>query len=122
LSFRNLSNYPSQQHYNYAKNNYIQSTTTTTSGLGSNYTSYTTDPLDSSSMSSLVSENKHQRTKFNQNQTLGTPSSFLESDLAPEEFLYIPDEGGNPRFISPQMIAMSELEQGKFVTFLKEKK
>lgn len=78
--------------------------------MGSNYT---LDPLDSSSMSSLVSENKHQRAKFNQNQTLGTPSSFLESDLAPEEYLYIPDEGGNPRFISPQMIAMSELEQGK---------
>jgi hypothetical protein len=108
-----LSNYPPQQQYNYGRNNYVQSTTTTTSGLGSNYTSYTTDPLDSSSMSSLVSENKHHRAKFNQNQNLGTPSSFLESDLAPEEFLYIPDEGGNPRFISPQLFAMSELEQGR---------
>lgn len=81
-------------------NNYMQSTTlTTTSGLGSNFTSYTTDPIDSSSMSSLVSENKLQRIKMNAN--IGTPSSFLESDLAPDEYLFIP-EGENPRFLSPQ--------------------
>jgi hypothetical protein len=90
-------------------NNYMQSTTlTTTSGLGSNYTSYTTDPIDSSSMSSLVSENKLQRLKMHQN--VGTSSSFLESDLTTDEYLFIP-EGENPRFISPPM--MASLESGE---------
>ena len=88
----------------------MQSTTlTTTSGLGSNFTSYTTDPMiDSSSISSLVSENKLLHAKMNPN--VGTSSSFLESDLATDEYLFIP-EGENPRFLSPQ--AMSSLESGK---------
>ena len=86
----------------------MQSTTlTTTSGLGSNFTSteYTPDPIDSSSMSSLVSENKLQRMKYNPN--MGTSSSFLESDLQPtEEYLYIPE---NP-LISPQQFYMTTYE------------
>ena len=83
-------------------NNYMQSTTlTTTSGLGSNFTSYTTDPIDSSSMSSLVNSKMH---------PVGTSSSFLESDLIADEYLFIP-EGENPRFISPPM--MSSLESGE---------
>lgn len=77
---------------------YLQSTTlTTTSGLGSNYTSYT-DPIDSS-LNSLVSDNK--KGKFNANAP-GTSSSFLESDMAlTDEYLYVP-EGEHPRFMSPQ--------------------
>lgn len=91
----------------------MQSTTlTTTSGLGSNFTSYTTDPMiDSSSMSSLVSENKLQRAKMN---PVGTSSSFLDSDLTTDEYLFIP-EGEHPRFLSPQ--AMSSLETGKLSIF-----
>ncbi|CAG9806107.1 unnamed protein product [Chironomus riparius] len=81
-------------------NNYMQSTTlTTTSGLGSNFTSYTTDPIDSSSMSSLANSKMHPN--------VGTSSSFIESDLIADEYLFIP-EGENPRFISPPM--MSSLE------------
>jgi hypothetical protein len=77
--------------------NYLQSTTlTTTSGLGSNYTSYTTDPIDSS-LNSLASDNKKEN--FN---PVAIPSSFLESDIANnDEYLYVP-EGEHPRFISPQ--------------------
>lgn len=84
----------------------MQSTTlTTTSGLGSNFTSYTTDPIDSS-MSSLVSENKLQRSKYNAN--IGTSSSFLESDLQPtEEYLYIPE---NPLMMSQQKLFMTSYE------------
>lgn len=80
-------------------NHYLQSTTlTTTSGLGSNYTSYTTDQNDSS-LSSLMSDNR--KPKFNP-AAAGTSSSFLESDLAPtDEYLYVP-EGEHPRFMSPQ--------------------
>ncbi|CRK92531.1 CLUMA_CG006068, isoform A [Clunio marinus] len=77
---------------------YLQSTTlTTTSGLGSNYTSYTTDPIDSS-LSSLMSDNR--KAKF----TPGTSSSFLESDLptTTDEYLFIPEGENQPRFISPQ--------------------
>lgn len=98
-----------QQQQPYMRNNYMQSTTlTTTSGLGSNFTSYTTDPIDSSSMSSLASENKLQRSKINPN--IGTSSSFLESDLAPDEYLFIPQEGERPQLISPRRIAMAEYE------------
>lgn len=75
----------------------------TSSGLGSNFTSYTTDPIDSSSISSLVSENKLQCSKANPH--IGTPSSFLESDLAPDEYLFIPEEEGErPQLISSQRI------------------
>ena len=75
---------------------YLQSTTlTTTSGLGSNYTSYTTDP----SLSSL----ENRKAKFNP-AAPGTSSSFLESDLPnTDEYLYVPDEE-NPRFMSPHMM------------------
>lgn len=79
--------------------NYLQSTTlTTTSGLGSNYTSYTTDPIDSS-LGSFVDDNKKPR--FIQ-VTAGTSSSFLESDLpTTDEYLYVP-EGEHSRFMTPQ--------------------
>lgn len=96
-----------QQQSNNIRNNFMQSTTlTTTSGLGSNFTSYTTDPIDSS-ISSLVSENKLQRSKYNAN--IGTPSSFLESDLQPtEEYLYIPE---NPLMLSPQKFFMTSYDE-----------
>lgn len=87
------------------RNNYMQSTS---SGLGSNYTSYTTDPIDSSSISSLTSEHKLQCAKVNTH--IGTSSSFLESDLAPDEYLYIQGEGHRPQLVSSQRIAMSEFE------------
>jgi hypothetical protein len=97
-------------------NNFMQSTTlTTTSGLGSNFTSYTTDPIDSSSMSSLVSENKMQRLKMNAN--VGTSSSFLESDMNTDEYIFIP-EGENPRFLSPQK--MSCYESGSLFHYISE--
>lgn len=81
----------------------------TSSGLGSNYTSYTTDPIDSSSISSLASENKLQCAKINRH--IGTSSSFLESDLPPDDYLYIPqEEGQRPQLISSQRIAMSEFD------------
>lgn len=76
---------------------YLQSTTlTATSGLGSNYTSYTTDPMIDFSMGSLADK----RAKFHQ-ANAGTSSSFLESDLpTTDEYLYVP-EGEHPRFMSP---------------------
>jgi hypothetical protein len=82
---------------------------TTTSGLGSNYTSYTTDPIDSS-LNSLEKKN------FNP-AAPGTSSSFLESDLpTTDEYLYVP-EGEHPRFMSPQRMNQNyyvgELEAGK---------
>ena len=75
---------------------YLQSTTlTTTSGLGSNYTSYTTDRIDSS-MNSLDKKSFHPTAP-------GTSSSFLESDIAiTDEYLYVPE--GEQRFISPQRV------------------
>jgi hypothetical protein len=81
------------------QNHHMQSTTT--SGLGSNFTSYTTERIDSSSMSSLFSENKLHRSKFQSN--VATSSSFLESDFTADEYLFIP-ESENPRFLSPQKI------------------
>jgi hypothetical protein len=73
---------------------------TTTSGLGSNYTSYTTDPIDAS-LNSLISDNK----KGNFNSTApGAPSLFLESDIAhTDEYLYVP-EVEMPRFMTPQKV------------------
>lgn len=85
----------------------MQSTTlTTTSGLGSNFTSYTTDPIDLS-ISSLASENKIQNNST-YNANIGTSSSFPESDLQPtEEYLYIPE---NPVLMSPQKFFMTNYE------------
>lgn len=83
------------------QNNYLQSTTlTTTSGLGaSNYTSYTNDPIDSS-LNSLGNDNK----QGNFNAVPGASSSFMESDSAlTDEYLYV-REGEHPRFMSPQKI------------------
>lgn len=94
------------QQSNNLRNNFMQSTTlTTTSGLGSHFTSYTTDPIDSS-MSSLASENKVQRSKYNAN--IATSSSFLEGDLQPtEEYLYLPE---NSLVMSPQRFFMTGYE------------
>lgn len=86
-----------QQQQNRAQNNQLQSTTlTTTSGLGSNFTSYTTDPIDSSLGSSNNSDHQlHNRKNDRENAMgAGNSSSFLESDLGTtEEYpMFIPDE------------------------------
>lgn len=80
---------------------YLQSTTlTTTSGLGSNYTSYTTDPIDLS-LNSLLSDNR--KAKFNP-AAPGASSSFIESDMnTTDEYLYAP-EGEHGRFMTPQRV------------------
>jgi preprotein translocase subunit YajC len=110
-----------QQHQNH-RNNYFQSTTlTTTSGLGSNFTSYTTDPIDSSLGSSNNSENHNHQNKKNERRNdmrAGTSSStFLESDIGTnDEYLYLPEE--NHQLMSPQRRIIMNYDGGKLKSFV----
>lgn len=108
-SLNQLSVFQQQQH-NRAPNNHLQSTTlTTTSGLGSNFTSYTTDPIDSSLGSSNNSENQHHNRKNGRENAMGAgnSSSFLESDIGTtDEYLFIPD-GDHANMMPRQRMIMN---------------
>lgn len=80
------------QHQQNRAQNHLQSTTlTTTSGLGSNFTSYTTDPIDSSLGSSNNSDHHHHHNRKN-GRGAGTSTSFIESDIGTnDEYLFMPD-------------------------------
>lgn len=95
---------------------YLQSTiTNTTSGLGSNYTSYTTDPIHSS-LSSLVSDvnSKHPKSKF----ILEPSNTFVEddvtetNDLNDDNNLYVP-EMVNRNYVSPMKAQNYDFYNGK---------
>lgn len=98
--------------------NYLQSTiTNTTSGLGSNYTSYTTDPIHSS-LSSLVSDvnSKHPKSKFN----LEASNTFVEddvtetNDIIEDNNLYVP-EIDDRSYVSPLKTQNYDLYGGKLI-------
>lgn len=82
-----------QQQQNRAQNHLQSTTLTTTSGLGSNFTSYTTDPIDSSLGSSNNSDHNHHHHGNRKNGCgAGTSTSFIESDIGTnDEYLFIPE-------------------------------
>lgn len=92
---------------------YLQSTiTNTTSGLGSNYTSYTTDPIHSS-LSSLVSDvnSKHPKSKF----ILEPSNTFVEDDVTETNDvndMYVP-EMDNRNYVSPMKAQNYDFYNGK---------